>query len=480
MSWYGEYMAVYKALFYIRTHVSLRTRILVDHKASADIFSGITTCTMAKLAGRNNMAGLPIWSAIRNLERQRDRSTKIVWVEAHVGNFGNNFADHLAGLYGSKARTTTLPFVCPLDPKRHSIKTILTHDNKIVIQETPRKLVNIINKVTKNIAGLQKLTRLGVPEDNDWTNTFRLVNNSIKILDANTGNRALSHRRGQAIKKLTGTLPTQQILKRNKNELYCDGLCRLCNLEEETNIHMWICTSNHQLQNRKLILDNFKLSVAKLIKPPPTLKQWAAEVLEHIPCLANSPLTDGIIPPIRYIFPPGLFPENRLKLQEISRQTQDITIAQLAGGFSPTSLQETILIMATLCHEVKFKDKNIIFDPKQVKRDFQSVLKALYRDFHEYWLERCTVTITWEKENNITQAQKRQKKQPSTRKPSPSATPRKSNKRGKGVSRIIAKRTQQEPSTAKAMSFALRKPTEDNHNKFYYDYYSKNTVCKKI
>ena len=29
------------------------------------------------------------------------------------------------------------------------------------------------------------------------------------------------------------------------------------------------------------------------------------------------------------------------------------------------------------------------------------------------------------------------------------------------------------------MSFALRKPTEDNHNKFYYDY-SKNTVCKKI
>ena len=105
------------------------------------------------------------------------------------------------------------------------------------------------------------------------------------------------------------------------------------------------------------------------------------------------------IQPIRYIFPLSLFPENKLKLHEIARQTQDITISQLAGGFSPNSLQETILIMASLCHEEKFKTS-------YTRRTIYT--NTLYRDFHEYWLERCAVTIAREKENDITQAQKRQ------------------------------------------------------------------------
>jgi hypothetical protein len=167
MSWYGEYMAVYKSLYYTHTHPSLKINILADHKASADIFPGITTCTEAKLANKNNMAGLPIWSAIRKLESQRDRISNITWVEAHVGNFGNSYADYLAGLYGSEARITTLPFTCPIDPKLHSLKSVLTYKNELAIQETPRKLVNIINKVTRNIPGLDKITQLGLPVENE-------------------------------------------------------------------------------------------------------------------------------------------------------------------------------------------------------------------------------------------------------------------------------------------------------------------------
>jgi hypothetical protein len=245
---------------------------------------------------------------------------------------------------------------------------------------------------------------------------------------------------------------------------------------------MWSCPSNIQRHNRKLITDKFKESVVKLIKPPPNLIEWVTEALEHIPCLAKAPLLDGILLPKRYLFPLSIFPEERLKLEELSKQTQDITLAQLAGGLAPTSLRETVMIIANRCHDIRFTDQNVIFDPKQVEREYYSIQKALYRDFHEYWLERCEITIAWERENNITQAKKMQKKQTNQRE---TATPeyrrpiKKPKTQDKTISRPLMKRTQYRPSTEKAMSFVLRRPTKDKHNKFIHDY-SKKTVSKKI
>jgi ribonuclease HI len=408
-SWYGEYMAIYKALYYTRTHITIKIEIRTDHKASADLFSCMTTSSMKKLISKIKMTGFPIWSAISYLERKRLGKTCVVWVEAHVGNFGNSFADYLAGLYGEKARETTIPFSCPKDPKQHRVKTILMYGNQVV-QEPARKLLGTVNSVLKATAGLQKITQLGLPINNEWHFTLPTINNFVTA-STNTGSRKLHHRRANSFKKLAGQLPGQLQLKRMHDSMYPDNLCRLCGCSIEDNNHIWNCTSNLQRQNRKIITDNFKKSLIQLVNPPPNLKPWVVLALEHIPCISDSPSGDGIYPPDRYLFPLQLFPDDRATLLEITRQVQKTTIAQLAVGLLPREITDTFMMIAEVCLKSRYPDPDTRhFDPNMMRRAFYSIQKALYEDFHQYWLDRCLLTVEWEREHNITHAAKRRKR----------------------------------------------------------------------
>jgi ribonuclease HI len=484
-SWYGEYMAVHKALYYVRYHKTLKIRILVDHKASADQFSVLTRSTLKAFAAKTNLSGLNIWSAIRKLERLRTRYTNIEWIEAHVGFLGNSFADHLAGLYGSQACKTTLPFVCPIDQSDHSLRTVLTYKKGTPIQETPRKLFNTINSVSKNHVGLAKVTQLDLPERNEWSFTLPIINVSCKVT-SNTGSRPISQKRSGSFKKLGGILPTQKNQHRNNPQLYPNPLCRLCHQAAETNIHMWEeCQSNLSRQSRKVIKDDYKKDILRLLNPLPEHLKWATDALEHIPCVSENPPHPGILHlgnPIQYIFPRTLFPRDNLDVSKthfkLAREIQNITISQLAGGLLPTCLVETIALMVDFCYEKRFPDANTRNSPtrKQTINRIYSIQKTLYEDFHEYWLERCMETIKWEKEYGITPAAKKRKRE--------KAIPTASTKKTKMTTRErwdkkIERRELQFSLTQIAMGYVLRKPKPHKHSQFIHDY-SKKTVRRRI
>jgi hypothetical protein len=107
-----------------------------------------------------------------------------------------------------------------------------------------------------------------------------------------------------------------------------------------------------------------------------------------------------------------------------------------------------------------------------------SIQKALYRDFHEYWLERCDETISWEIDNNITQAKKCQKKLPKRRETAAPTERRTSIQKSKRI-QTYYKEKPTKTITLKAINFVLRRPSEHPHNKFICDC-SKKTVSKKI
>jgi hypothetical protein len=198
--------------------------------------------------------------------------------------------------------------------------------------------------------------------------------------------------------------------------------------------------------------------------------------------IRRTAIVDGILHPIRFIFPQEHFPNDRETLYEITRQTQEIPLAHLAAGLFSPSLQETILRMSSMCHKTRYGDQDVALDTKHIIRKINSAQKALYQDFHEYWLERCAETIAWEKDNGITNKAKRQKNLPSVPTPGENKTPstiKIPKEKGSIHSRILERKAQLEISTSAAISFILRKPMKNNHNKFIYDI-SKGTVKKKI
>jgi hypothetical protein len=121
------------------------------------------------------------------------------------------------------------------------------------------------------------------------------------------------------------------------------------------------------------------------------------------------------------------------------------------------------------------------FDEKSMRRSVYSIQKALHEDFHEYWLERCIVTIEWEKNNNITHAAKRRRKTPASRQPKrPSETDidPETRKRSRTAQKQ-ERETKLNTIITNAMSFVNRKPSEHPHSQFILDR-SRKTVTRKF
>jgi ribonuclease HI len=96
-SWFGEYMAVYQALRKVAKYPNNALKIYTDHLSLARLFKYITSCSSRQLSAMGKVNGLPLLSAITNLELKRKKCTTITWVKAHSGIFGNAVADYSAG-----------------------------------------------------------------------------------------------------------------------------------------------------------------------------------------------------------------------------------------------------------------------------------------------------------------------------------------------------------------------------------------------
>ncbi|KAG9072620.1 hypothetical protein KI688_000391 [Linnemannia hyalina] len=54
--------------------------------------------------------------------------------------------------------------------------------------------------------------------------------------------------RSRGIKKVHEMLPTMDVLRARRPDLYKDDLCRLCGLETEDNEHIWACSKSRETQ----------------------------------------------------------------------------------------------------------------------------------------------------------------------------------------------------------------------------------------
>ena len=303
-------------------------------------------------------------------------------------------------------------------------------------------------------------------------------------MTTNTGQRPLSFKRASNLKKLSGQLPGHLQMKRMHPDLFHDDLCRLCGKQTENNLHIWTCTSNLQEQNRKIIIDTYKQSLTKLFNPTQHLREWVHQALEHIPCISTSPIGNGIYPPDRYLFPYKIFPhkKHRKYLIEITTEAQNTTIAQLAAGFFPKGLSDALTAIALTCNEIRYKNSDQFQqDSETTRRSLYPAQKALYEDFHEYYLERNIIQKEWEISENISHAAKRQKNNPKSRNPRQPTTRSLTTKEKQDIrsSKTEGSQRNRELTIKRAMAFVNRRPQHHPHNQFILDR-SKKTTTRKI
>jgi exonuclease III/ribonuclease HI len=398
-SWYGEYMAIYQALLNIEKFPNIKLKIYTDHQSLANLFSEITKCSDTHFNSIQNLTGLPILSAIRHLERQRRTPTKVSWVKAHSGIFGNVIADHLAGQYAADALAIpcSQKFKCPDDFSLHASSTVALSQGRI-IQDPIRKQLKRTHKIREQITGEPHLSKHSLSSENDWEYTFSVINEGVKVSSHKTSKNQ-SNTRTYNMKNLAGLLFSQERADLIFSDLYPNADCRLCFQTTETNNHIWTCGSQYAIARRTEILTNTQklihdTLVGNACNHPRSM--LIKEMINRIPCL-NVSYTE-----LKSIFQHIDTPVEIT--EDVEKRLQQVTFQDLAIGTLPKSLVESICIFNRWVNPQAYPDK---WATISVKNKVYQIMSVLHKDAREYWNERCAITVAWEEANGITKKQKK-------------------------------------------------------------------------
>jgi hypothetical protein len=281
-------------LLMLFNYKNIQTRKLNIARSGKYIHDLLITPVEAILAQQGGSISFPEKAFLvhRILEKKRKHPTKITWIKAHSGKFGNAVADELAGHYFHPEEELPLSqyYECP---EANDISTSVTltifHDE--TTQYPIRTCLKQIHRLRDQKEGQPHLSKHNISNENDWGYTLSVVNDGVKTTSRVTERRA-HYSRAFSYKMLAFILPVQARLFSWFPYLYPDALCRLCHKEIEDNLHVWTCKSLYAIGRRTEILDNARKLLLKIIIGPATnhhFKHIIELTLNRIYCISTSP-----------------------------------------------------------------------------------------------------------------------------------------------------------------------------------------------
>jgi hypothetical protein len=215
-------------------------KIELDNQAVVIQFNQLVVkreCVLPRQRFRANFAAL--WAVIHQEVSNRTGKVKVVWVRGHSDNLGNNMAYKIAT---TAVRRTTTPWIVDLamqsDIKHHGF--FCGHSVEI----DTRQLLKKQTTVRRHQAWIaQKSTKRAIKDIDgvEWRSTLSHLHDK-RAVHTFYSNSKDTYSRSHHIKKLLGMLPTLNVMHARNPGLYPDRVCRVCEIQDEDNYHLWTCS----------------------------------------------------------------------------------------------------------------------------------------------------------------------------------------------------------------------------------------------
>jgi ribonuclease HI len=185
---------------------------------------------------RSTYAG--IWAVLYQVVETRPGGVEVVWIKGHSNIQGNELADQAAK---EAAQSSAVPWLADLT-QQTDIRTF-AHCYGGIVEIDLRQLLKQQTTIRHHQAWTsQRRVKKAIQdiEDVEWRSTLAFVHDRRAVFTFYS-NSTDTRQRTHHIKKLHGMLPTLNSMQARKPDLYPTCLCRLCELEEEDNEHVWNC-----------------------------------------------------------------------------------------------------------------------------------------------------------------------------------------------------------------------------------------------
>ena len=328
------------------------------------------------------------------------KSVVVEWVRGHNQDPGNELADTVAK---EAAHSDTAPWAVDLTGQE-DIRTLASCHGGLVEIDL-RQLLKQQTTIRHHQAWTtQRRVKRAIPhlDDVEWRSTLAHVHDRRAVFTffSNSGD---THRRSHHVKKLHGMLPTLNSMQARHPDMYPHCVCRLCEVEDEDNHHIWNCPAA-----ATTITDIWKAALAKMDAwgNQATNRYNKAREQDHNRAVARgreAPRSG----PARWQCPSdadhvcGFSSVGGARAVHLGRPAPDRdpeprwTVSDLFRGITPRSMLEEWIAV--------FRTPRAI--AQTVIHKFVGYLEAQASEL--IWKARCTATIEWEKERGITAKDKR-------------------------------------------------------------------------
>jgi ribonuclease HI len=198
-----------------------------------------------------------LWNIILEIIHLLNLEIELIKVPAHKDNYLNNLVDSLA----QSAHNNFFNLAVNLRYENIRGLSWVPTWNNIVIEKNLRKFITL----TTNVANLEDFLNLNRNAkyrtiNVDWESTFNNLNNEEGFFE--TSFESSKFKRNK-VRILIEELPTVEKMKQSFYSLYKHRKCPMCQLEDETFIHIWKCSGN-QDAIWELKRDNFQILLEEI------------------------------------------------------------------------------------------------------------------------------------------------------------------------------------------------------------------------
>ncbi|GES89606.1 Down syndrome cell adhesion molecule-like protein Dscam2 [Rhizophagus clarus] len=245
----AELGAILSAILVLQT--GQRVKIFTDSQAAIDSINYINT---SLTNGKNKIRvwcksnNYSIVSSIINLIDSKHLELKLIKVKGHSGVKGNEEADRVAKNDKEKLTCITIN-----DSQQKDLKYDLYWDGKRVDRHIRKFIDNLCESALEAAWSLNRANRT-ILQDTTYTIEEKVTwalfkkNTGFNCTSSSVNNRFIKH-----LKLTNNLLPTLEIMKERRYDLYGDVKCRMCLEENEDDDHIIYC---QQLKDKWLMVAN--------------------------------------------------------------------------------------------------------------------------------------------------------------------------------------------------------------------------------
>jgi ribonuclease HI len=429
-SYKAELMGVWTALRILSCNTTFQINIRLDNQSVVKDFNKLRNNPLTFLKNLYRKTEFPIWKAIEYLMKKikaNGGSAETEWVKGHTAeNLGNNFADFMASMHGTKK--TNLTNLLKLPNQDDTAMEILPKYGKMVIETDLRAFIrshyhtgfainSMNNEWHKKNNNISNESRKQI--DVNWDKTFQILHNSRRI-DSKYGTNKTTTFRSYQMKLFHGVLPTIDVLMNRNYDTYLTDTCKRCNQERETNEHIWTCTEASEARKdiitraKRILIEPFR----KMSNKTPALAQELSIIIKVVNEIIPSEEHDNNDEEYEGLRTLLSLTHPYLNIEDSIDFLTRIKHRHLFRGIVPQPLIlliETFYNLIHKCNKIpeceSLRIKELLAKEGAVKLVYTFVKRINLDGFEEIWKTRCKETVEWEKRNRINKKMKRQTSQ---------------------------------------------------------------------